>query len=648
VTTPSRPDATGLLRTAAFALLFAGAAVVGRLTVVEGTGVNLVWPAAGVGALWLLLQRGRATFVLDCALLVAVVLATDLLTGEDLLVSGGLAAVNLGQAGLVVLLYRRLAGSTGAAGPLLLDMRDLGGLLLATGIATTAGAAVGTVVLAVADGSWSVLGLVVWQARNGAAVLVVVALGLRVRQLLLTRRGPVVDGMLPFRAPGGWRAVELVLAVAASVLGNVAVFHWMPEYPIAFPLFALTAWVALRFDTGLTVLRTAAVSVVAVVYTLQGEGPFAAVDDVLVRAGIVQAYVALGAALGLALALNRDERLVLVVRLRDAVDYSEERHRQVEVMARASRTVLLAEDPRAAICAAVREAVGADGAYLLEPDGEGHLVSTAVDGLDLPPLRFSTDPSASLTARVFEEGAPYFASHVADEEGVSSDLVEHLGVASAAWQPAVLGEDKVVALIGILWRQPVDVFCATTRGVLQVLGNEAARAIERGNHLAELARAADRDQLTGLANRRRWDEMSTIEVARAQRSRLPLTLLLLDLDHFKAYNDTFGHAAGDVLLHDFAAAATECLRDGDLIARWGGEEFVVALPDCTDEEARPVAERIIAAVPFGQSATVGLAQWCRGETAQDTLARADAALYAGKDAGRARAVLAAQPAVVVG
>ncbi|MFC7572460.1 hypothetical protein ACFQX8_08505 [Klenkia terrae] len=273
MTTPSRPDATGLLRTAAFALLFAGAAVVGRLTVVEGTGVNLVWPAAGVGALWLLLQRGRATFVLDCALLVAVVLATDLLTGEDLLVSGGLAAVNLGQAGLVVLLYRRLAGSTGAAGPLLLDMRDLGGLLLATGIATTAGAAVGTVVLAVADGSWSVLGLVVWQARNGAAVLVVVALGLRVRQLLLTRRGPVVDGMLPFRAPGGWRAVELVLAVAASVLGNVAVFHWMPEYPIAFPLFALTAWVALRFDTGLTVLRTAAVSVVAVVYTLQGEGP---------------------------------------------------------------------------------------------------------------------------------------------------------------------------------------------------------------------------------------------------------------------------------------------------------------------------------------------------------------------------------------
>ncbi|MFC7572461.1 GGDEF domain-containing protein [Klenkia terrae] len=221
-------------------------------------------------------------------------------------------------------------------------------------------------------------------------------------------------------------------------------------------------------------------------------------------------------------------------------------------------------------------------------------------------------------------------------------------MASAAWQPAVLGEDKVVALIGILWRQPVDVFCATTRGVLQVLGNEAARAIERGNHLAELARAADRDQLTGLANRRRWDEMSTIEVARAQRSRLPLTLLLLDLDHFKAYNDTFGHAAGDVLLHDFAAAATECLRDGDLIARWGGEEFVVALPDCTDEEARPVAERIIAAVPFGQSATVGIAQWCRGETAQDTLARADAALYAGKDAGRARAVLAAQPAVVVG
>jgi len=197
-----------------------------------------------------------------------------------------------------------------------------------------------------------------------------------------------------------------------------------------------------------------------------------------------------------------------------------------------------------------------------------------------------------------------------------------------------------------MWRTPVPELCATTLGVLSVLGGEAARAIERGDLLEQLARAADRDQLTGLANRRRWDELSGVEVSRARRSGLPLTLLLLDLDHFKVFNDTFGHGTGDALLRDFGSAASGCLRDGDLIARWGGEEFAVALPACTAEGARPVAERILAAVPHGQTATVGIAQWVPGESVGDTLARADAALYCGKRAGRDRAVLAGQPALV--
>ncbi len=641
VVTSPPPPPRDLLRTAGFALLFAVAAVVGRTTLVEGTGVNLVWPAAGVGALWLLLQHGRRTRWLDCLLLAAVVAVVDLATGTGPVVAVCLAAVNLGQALAFGSLYRRL-GTRGRPGPLLLDMRDLGALLLAAGVSTTAGALAGSAVLQLADGGGSLLGLLVWQARNGAAVLVVVALGLQVRRLVLLRRGTTHGQLLPVQVPRGRRGLELGLAVAASVVGNLAVFLWLPQYPIAFPLFALTAWVALRFDTALTALRTVAVSLVAVLFTLEGHGPFAAVDDVLARAGIVQAYVAIGAALGLALAVNRDERLVLVQRLREAAAYSEERHRQVRVLAEATRTVLLADDPREAVCAAVREAVGADGVYLLEPDGEGRLVSTAVVGMDLPPLAFATDPPTTLTARLFTEGRAHFAADAAAEPGVSASLVEHLGLVSAAWQPAVLVDDRVVALIGVMWRTPVPELCDTALGILAVLGNEAGRAIERGNLLEQLARAADRDQLTGLANRRRWDDLSAVEVSRAQRNRLPLTFLLLDLDHFKVFNDSRGHQAGDVLLQEFAVAAAGCLRDGDLIARWGGEEFAVALPDCSQEEALQVAERIIAAVPSEQTATVGVAQWLRGETVGQALARADAALYEGKRAGRARAVLAGQ------
>ncbi|SCX55054.1 diguanylate cyclase (GGDEF) domain-containing protein [Klenkia marina] len=644
--TRGAPSSPAPVRSVAFALLLAAAVLLGRWAVVPGTGVNLVWPAAGVAALWLLVQHGRRTALLDAVLLVGVVVVVDVATGMGAVAAVALGLVNLGQAALFGSAFRRLA-APGRPGPLLLDMRDLTALLVSAGLASTVAAVAGTLVLQLVEGGASVGAALVWQARNGAAILVLVALGLRVRQLLLSRRGVEHPDLLPFQVPRGWRAVELGLAVVASVLGNLGVFLWMPQYPIAFPLFALTAWVALRFDTGLTALRTLAVGVVAVVFTVQGHGPFAAVDDVLARAGIVQAYVVIGAVLGLALSLTRDQRLVLTARLRAAAAYSEERHRQVRVLAQASRTVLLADDPRAAVCAAVREAVGADGVYLLEPDPDGRLTSTAAVGMDLPPLSFDLDPPTSLTARLFHQATPHFSADVTTEPGVSPAVVDDLGVVSAAWQPAVLVDDRVVAVIGVFWRVPVPDLCDTTLGILSVLGTEAARAIERGNLLEQLARAADRDQLTGLANRRRWDELSTVEVSRAQRTGLPLTFLLLDLDHFKVFNDTHGHQAGDVLLREFGAAAGGCLRDGDLIARWGGEEFAVALPGCSADQALVVAARIIAAVPLGQSATVGVAEWVRGESAAQTLCRADTALYEGKRGGRARAVLAGQPGVVV-
>ncbi|GHE07403.1 hypothetical protein GCM10011381_03480 [Klenkia taihuensis] len=635
------PTVRAMLPAGLFTALHTVTAALGPWSEIAGTGVAMVWPAAGVAALWLLLRPGR---VLDPVLLVATGAAVHVLVGGFPLPAAlGLAVVELGQALLVVAVRHRLATPRAGAGPLLADARDLVALLVAAGVGAAGGALAGSVVLDLAGTPWSPGGALVWQARSATAVLVVVALGLRVRQLLRQRRAPLPPGLLTFRVPRRWRLAELALAVVASVLGNLTVFWWMPGYPVAFPLFALTAWVALRFDTGLTALRTVAVSTVAVLMTAAGHGPFAAIPDPVAQAGIVQAYVALGAALGLALALNRDERLVLVDRLREAVEYSEERHRQVRVLADATRSVLMADDPRHAVCAAVREAVGADGAYLMEPDGEGRLVSTAVVGLDLPPLRFPADPALSLTARIFADGLPRFVTDAAAEPGVHQQFVGDLGVVSAAWQPAAISGGRVVAVIAVMWRTPVEAFCDTTRGVLTVLGGEAARAIERGNLLEQLARAADRDQLTGLANRRRWDELSVVEVSRAQRHAAPLTFLLLDLDHFKVFNDTRGHQAGDVLLQEFAAAASGCLREGDLIARWGGEEFAVALPDCPASEALVVAQRIIAAVPGGQTATVGVAQWVPGETVGEALGRADAALYEGKHAGRARAVLAGQP-----
>jgi diguanylate cyclase (GGDEF)-like protein len=266
-----------------------------------------------------------------------------------------------------------------------------------------------------------------------------------------------------------------------------------------------------------------------------------------------------------------------------------------------------------------------------------------VVGLDLPPLTISLTAEPSLTAAAFQRAQHLFVPDVPGHPGVSVRVQRALDIASAAWQPVLAHGSEAVGVFGLVWHRRVDVLPAHVPAMLQTLAAEAAHAIERGDLLARLAVAADRDTLTGLANRRRWDETADAEVARATRTGRPLTFALLDLDHFKRYNDTLGHLAGDGLLRDFATAALACLRNVDTLARWGGEEFALALPGCPADEAVAVADRIRAIVPQGQTCTIGIAPWRPGLSAGDALAAADAALYRGKENGRNTTVLAEAP-----
>jgi diguanylate cyclase (GGDEF)-like protein len=158
---------------------------------------------------------------------------------------------------------------------------------------------------------------------------------------------------------------------------------------------------------------------------------------------------------------------------------------------------------------------------------------------------------------------------------------------------------------------------------------------------ADLAEQTRTDPLTGLPNRRVWDEDLERELARARRHGGTLCLAMIDLDRFKAFNDHHGHQAGDRLLATAAAAWRPSLRATDTLARYGGEEFAVLLPHSDHDAARTVVERLLGSVPLGQTASAGIAQWDGQESAEALLARADAALYAAKGAGRARAVTAA-------
>jgi diguanylate cyclase (GGDEF)-like protein/PAS domain S-box-containing protein len=171
---------------------------------------------------------------------------------------------------------------------------------------------------------------------------------------------------------------------------------------------------------------------------------------------------------------------------------------------------------------------------------------------------------------------------------------------------------------------------------VQDISERVAVERERDELLARVEALARTDALTGLPNRRAWDEELRREVARASRGDHTLTVALLDLDHFKAYNDTYGHQAGDTLLRDLGAAWRTMLRVTDLVARYGGEEFAVLLPDCSPGDGRKLLRRMCAAMPDEQTFSAGVASWDGKETVESLVQRADGALYEAKDAGRNR------------
>jgi diguanylate cyclase len=199
-----------------------------------------------------------------------------------------------------------------------------------------------------------------------------------------------------------------------------------------------------------------------------------------------------------------------------------------------------------------------------------------------------------------------------------------------------------------VWRRDV------TDGVAIVVGSVALfllvvtrmaqllRQIERqSRQLSELVRV---DELTGLPNRRAWSAELPIAIERARRDQVVLSIALLDLDHFKRFNDEFGHQAGDRLLKSATAAWSGQLRAVDQLARYGGEEFIALLPRATAELATGVLERLRAVTPAGQTFSAGVATWDGNETSEELIGRADQALYQAKDAGRDRIVVAAEEA----
>ena len=177
--------------------------------------------------------------------------------------------------------------------------------------------------------------------------------------------------------------------------------------------------------------------------------------------------------------------------------------------------------------------------------------------------------------------------------------------------------------------------------------DELNAQIRAGLRTVENRRQAMYDTLTGLFNRRSFDDLMARELASLERSGSDLSLVMIDLDHFKAVNDTHGHDAGDGVLRDSAEILRNVCRPRDLPCRWGGEEFVWLMPETDLEGAAQAAERLradIEAHSFEKvgtlTASLGVAQAKNGDSAEQVNKRADEALYRAKDGGRNRVEVA--------
>ena len=240
------------------------------------------------------------------------------------------------------------------------------------------------------------------------------------------------------------------------------------------------------------------------------------------------------------------------------------------------------------------------------------------------------------------------------------------------WAASVGAAASLALLAGTVTHPSAEV-AAVALGVLSVgligeLVRTSRAALEREHRLvdqsaslrlvaARLEDIARLDAVTGIANRRALTDDLTGEVARATRYGRPLSVLLIDIDHFKAVNDTYGHQFGDAVLAATASTLKRTVRSSDAVARYGGEEFVVTLPETTLEAAALAAEKLRAAVEArtvvrGETSarvtiSVGVASLRESgltapegaaEAAQRLLAAADASMYAAKHAGRNRVV----------
>lgn len=251
-----------------------------------------------------------------------------------------------------------------------------------------------------------------------------------------------------------------------------------------------------------------------------------------------------------------------------------------------------------------------------------------------------------LTEYILSHHEPILISDIAQHPSFNNPVLMKEGVRSLIAIPLISEKGP----IGILYNDDFNVrtFSSTMIEILSVLGTQAVIAIQKQQAFEQIKSISVRDPLTGVYNRRYLNEILITEMNRAFRLQKPLSIVLIDIDYFKAINDQFGHLAGDQVLFDLAQLFGSILRPYDTLTRFGGEEFLILMTETTEQEAAAVAERLRSSVEASRllpgqatlTCSFGLSTLKQDEgrlpSPEEFIQRADKALYQAKGAGRNR------------
>lgn len=375
------------------------------------------------------------------------------------------------------------------------------------------------------------------------------------------------------------------------------------------------------------------------------EGPtWKSPEFLALAAGLLAFVLAAAGALGWRVALRVSRAEVARDGERQRADDLARRNARLMAMADANRRVQAGGDLRTvtmSVAAEARELLGAScgAVYLLDEEGTAHPVACSGDPRPVPIL-----PHQGVVGRSMESSNPTRMVVAGDPAFADTPGALSLVVAPLVTAGTVTGA-IVVATPDAPYADDDD------ESTLRLVALVAAAAIDAARTHETTSELVHTDALTGLANRRRMD--GDLAGLQAEHHENGVAFLMIDVDKFKDYNDAHGHPAGDVLLRQVATTLCECVREGDVVYRFGGEEFAVLLRGATDLEAQAVATRIrtaVAAHPFpgGESqpggrvtVSVGVARHVDGGDAAGLVSQADSALFSAKRSGRDRVVFAA-------